>query len=110
MLALTGFGTLMCLNVRHVRDAAQPPRQADDGASVVLGALAAPAPAGRADPEPLTARLDARVSASLADRIETWRSEQHPIPSKAEAVRVLIGRALDADDRAAAEPYEPERR
>lgn len=39
--------------------------------------------------------LHMRVSAEFLDRIEDWRASQRPIPSFAEAVRMLIDKALN---------------
>jgi hypothetical protein len=58
----------------------------------------------------LSSRVEARVPEALADRLENWRSAQRPIPNKSEAVRRLLDEALDAEDKAAAEPFEPEGR
>lgn len=32
------------------------------------------------------------------ERIDEWRAKQRPIPSKSEAIRILVDQALAADD------------
>jgi hypothetical protein len=61
-------------------------------------------------PDDLTSRIEARISRRLNDRIEDWRTTQRPVLSRAGALRQLIDEALDAEDKAAAEPFEPEGR
>ena len=39
------------------------------------------------------------VSEALAERIDTWRSQQRPIPNRSEAVRQLVEKALEADGK-----------
>jgi Arc/MetJ-type ribon-helix-helix transcriptional regulator len=42
-----------------------------------------------------------RLSKEMTDEIEEWRAMQRPIPSKGEAIRILVQEALDADKRKA---------
>ena len=43
-----------------------------------------------------------RLSKDMTDEIEEWRATQRPIPSKGEAIRILVQEALDAHKRKAA--------
>lgn len=43
-------------------------------------------------------RFELRLDKSTLDRIDTWRSEQPDMPSRAESVRRLVSRSLNADD------------
>jgi hypothetical protein len=61
-------------------------------------------------PDDLSSRIEARISRRLNDRIEDWRTMQRPVMSRAGAVRQLLDEALDAEDKAVAEPFEPEGR
>jgi hypothetical protein len=61
-------------------------------------------------PDDLSSRIEARISRRLNDRIEDWRTTQRPVLSRSGAVRQLLDEALDAEDKAAAEPFEPEGR
>lgn len=38
------------------------------------------------------------VSNALADRVDSWRGKQRPIPNRSEAVRQLMEKALEAED------------
>jgi Arc/MetJ-type ribon-helix-helix transcriptional regulator len=40
-----------------------------------------------------------RLSREMTDEIEEWRATQRPIPSKGEAIRILVREALDAHNR-----------
>ena len=40
-----------------------------------------------------------RLSREMTDEIEEWRAAQRPIPSKGEAIRILVREALDAHKR-----------
>jgi Arc/MetJ-type ribon-helix-helix transcriptional regulator len=40
-----------------------------------------------------------RLSREMTDEIEEWRATQRPIPSKGEAIRILVREALDAHKR-----------
>lgn len=46
-----------------------------------------------------TERIQIVAPTTWVQRIEEWRAKQRPIPSKSEAIRVLVDRALEADDR-----------
>jgi hypothetical protein len=41
--------------------------------------------------------LHMRVSGDFLDKIEDWRAGQRPIPSFAEAVRILIERQIESE-------------
>jgi len=43
-------------------------------------------------------RFELRLDKVTLDRIDTWRSEQPDMPSRAEAVRRLVSRSLNADN------------
>jgi hypothetical protein len=43
-------------------------------------------------------RFELRLDKSTLDRIDTWRSGQPDVPSRAEAVRRLVSRSLNADN------------
>ena len=90
-------------------------------------AIAGPAPSGRIvtknvdpdilqeiapsdGPDDLSGRVEARISRTLSSRIEDWRTVQRPVLSRSGAIRHLLDEALDAEDKAAAEPFEPEGR
>jgi hypothetical protein len=45
----------------------------------------------------LTRPILIRVDDKLHERLEDWRSQRRPLPAKAEAVRVLIETALNAE-------------
>lgn len=47
----------------------------------------------------LSERVAVIVPASLLQRIEDWRRKQPSIPSKSEAIRLLLEEALRADDQ-----------
>jgi Arc/MetJ-type ribon-helix-helix transcriptional regulator len=40
-----------------------------------------------------------RLSKAMTDELEEWRATQRPIPSKGEAIRILVREALDAHKR-----------
>lgn len=40
-----------------------------------------------------------RLSKEMTDEIEEWRATQRPIPSKGEAIRLLVREALDLHKR-----------
>jgi Arc/MetJ-type ribon-helix-helix transcriptional regulator len=40
-----------------------------------------------------------RLSKEMTDEIEEWRATQRPIPSKGEAIRLLVREALDLQKR-----------
>jgi hypothetical protein len=42
-----------------------------------------------------------RFSKELTDELEEWRATQRPIPSKGEAIRLLVREALDFHKRKA---------
>jgi hypothetical protein len=42
-----------------------------------------------------------RLSKELTDELEEWRATQRPIPSKGEAIRLLVREALDLHKRKA---------
>jgi Arc/MetJ-type ribon-helix-helix transcriptional regulator len=42
-----------------------------------------------------------RLSKEMSAEIEEWRATQRPIPSKGEAIRILVQEALDAHKRKA---------
>jgi hypothetical protein len=44
-----------------------------------------------------TRRMQLVAPATWFERVESWRAKQRPIPSKSEAVRILVDRSLDAD-------------
>ncbi len=46
-----------------------------------------------------TERLQIVAPASWVQRIEEWRRKQPRIPSKSEAIRILVDKALSAKDR-----------
>jgi antitoxin MazE len=43
-------------------------------------------------------RFELRLDKATLDRIDTWRSEQPDMPSRAESVRRLVSRSLNADN------------
>jgi hypothetical protein len=43
-----------------------------------------------------TERVEMKVPATWLDRLDGWRGAQRPIPSRAEAIRILVDQALDA--------------
>jgi hypothetical protein len=43
-----------------------------------------------------------RLSKELTDELEEWRATQRPIPSKGEAIRLLVREALDLHKRKSA--------
>lgn len=45
----------------------------------------------------LTKRIQIVAPATWEQRIEDWRAKQRPIPSKAEAIRILVDKALDTE-------------
>ena len=57
----------------------------------------------------LGARIEARVPQDLYDRLDDWMT-QNRVHNRSEAIRKLMDEALDAEDKAAAEPFEPEGR
>jgi metal-responsive CopG/Arc/MetJ family transcriptional regulator len=46
-----------------------------------------------------TGRINVTASEALVQRVEEWRAKQRPIPNRAEAVRILIERALKAEEQ-----------
>jgi Arc/MetJ-type ribon-helix-helix transcriptional regulator len=42
-----------------------------------------------------------RLTREMTDELEEWRATQRPIPSKGEAIRILVREALDAHKRKA---------
>lgn len=46
------------------------------------------------DEESATERVQIVAPASWIARIEEWRSKQRPIPSRSEAIRILVDRTL----------------
>ncbi len=44
-----------------------------------------------------TERVQLVTTAAWMKRVEEWRSRQPKIPSKSEAIRLLVDQALDAD-------------
>jgi hypothetical protein len=51
-----------------------------------------------------TGRINIVASETLIGRIDTWRANQRPIPSKSEAARLLLERMMDLIERGAEEP------
>lgn len=47
--------------------------------------------------EPLTERLDMRVSREFLDKVEQWRKLQDRVPPRAEAIRTLALRSIEAE-------------
>ncbi|WP_203226066.1 hypothetical protein [Novosphingobium pentaromativorans] len=47
--------------------------------------------------EQLSVRFEMRATHSWIDRLDDWRGKQKPIPSRAEAIRSLVDKALSAD-------------
>ncbi len=47
-------------------------------------------------------RLQLVAPSTWVQRIEEWRRRQPKIPSRSEAIRLLVEQALDAEDRKAA--------
>lgn len=45
----------------------------------------------------LTDRFEMRTSADMTLAIDEWRGGKRPIPSRAEAIRMLVGKALKAE-------------
>lgn len=43
-----------------------------------------------------TVRVQIVAPATFVERIDEWRSARRPIPSRAEAIRILVDQALDA--------------
>lgn len=39
-----------------------------------------------------------KAPADWLERLDTWRSTQRPIPSRAEAIRILVDQAIGAAD------------
>jgi metal-responsive CopG/Arc/MetJ family transcriptional regulator len=39
------------------------------------------------------------VDNAMADRVDEWRGKQRPIPNRSEAVRQLIAKAIEAEDK-----------
>lgn len=44
-------------------------------------------------------RINVIATETLLQRVEEWRATQRPIPNKSEAARMLIERALEAEER-----------
>ena len=52
--------------------------------------------------EPKTERFEMRVTKSWMDRLDAWRTAQIAVPTRTEAIRVLVEiglRALEAENR-----------
>lgn len=49
------------------------------------------------DTESPTERVQLVTTSAWMERLETWRRKQPRIPSKSEAIRLLVDRALDAE-------------
>ena len=56
-----------------------------------------------------SARIEARVSDVARERLDDWMA-QNRVFNRSEAVPRLLDEALDVEDKAVAEPYQPERR
>lgn len=46
-----------------------------------------------------TGRIQIVATARWASRVDDWRRKQADIPSKSEAIRLLVERALDAEEQ-----------
>jgi len=46
----------------------------------------------------LSERFEMRCNPALTDAIDQWRGAQRPIPSRAEAIRLLVARAIGAEN------------
>ncbi|WP_286963562.1 hypothetical protein [Methylobacterium sp.] len=44
-------------------------------------------------------RINVIATEELLQRVEEWRAKQRPIPNKSEAARMLIERALEAEEK-----------
>ncbi|MGW8787119.1 hypothetical protein [Heyndrickxia sporothermodurans] len=53
----------------------------------------------RLDKEAPSGRINVIATETLLQRIEEWRATQRPIPTKSEAARILIEKALDAEEK-----------
>jgi len=53
--------------------------------------------AGKTAPKPYELRWLIAVGNALADRVDSWRGKQRPIPNRSEAVRQLMEKALEAE-------------
>jgi hypothetical protein len=82
------------------------PQRNDIDVMPMLQDIQAYQPTGNHD---LGARIEARVPQELHDRLDDWMA-QNRVFNRSEAVRRLMDEALDAEDKAAAEPFEPEGR
>jgi hypothetical protein len=51
------------------------------------------------DDQSPTERVQLVTTAAWMERLEEWRRKQPRIPSKSEAIRMLVERALDAERR-----------
>lgn len=51
------------------------------------------------DKDSPSGRINVIATEALLKRIEEWRAVQRPIPNKSEAARLLIERALDAEEK-----------
>jgi hypothetical protein len=45
-----------------------------------------------------TVRVQIVAPITLVDRVDAWRFSQCPVPSRSEAMRILMAQALDAQD------------
>jgi Arc/MetJ-type ribon-helix-helix transcriptional regulator len=45
-----------------------------------------------------TTKIHLAVPKTWVDKIDEWRAKQRPIPNKSEAIRVLVERALEAEE------------
>jgi hypothetical protein len=51
-----------------------------------------------------TERVEMKAPTSWLERLDEWRSTRRPIPSRAEAIRILVDQALDAGGARQKEP------
>lgn len=58
---------------------------------------------------PKTERLELRLSSDLIEEIDTWRSEQHDVPSRSEAVRRLIEAGININSQHGLQPNNSEK-
>jgi metal-responsive CopG/Arc/MetJ family transcriptional regulator len=50
----------------------------------------------RLEPGTTTERIQLKAPASWVERIDEWRAQRRPIPTRNEAIRMLVDQALDA--------------
>jgi hypothetical protein len=54
---------------------------------------------GRPTDEPKTHQLQIRVSAEFLKKLDEWRAQQRPIPSRTEAIRLLTEAEIEAVEK-----------